>query len=183
MEFRLVFASLALVAFEAGQSRRSCFCLNSSVSLLPRAEFCIRVILFASRIWSHRLYFLCDLLYFIFNTIQCGVCHRVANKIVCESFLGNMNWFTCNYTWSILSLHPYKICCDSPCYFSSFSECCTVNVMAFFFKVAFLKTDNAVDALLLFDKCISNIFLEMPSMTEYRINLHLEKCVGKKVVF
>jgi hypothetical protein len=34
---------------------------------------------------------LCDLLYFIFNTIQCGVCHRVAKKIVCESFLGNNN--------------------------------------------------------------------------------------------
>jgi bacterioferritin-associated ferredoxin len=35
---------------------------------------------------------LCDLLYFIFNTIQCGVCHRVAKKIVCESFLGNILW-------------------------------------------------------------------------------------------
>jgi hypothetical protein len=50
IEFRLVFASLALVALEAGQSCRSYFCLNSSTSLLPRAEFCIRGILFASRI-------------------------------------------------------------------------------------------------------------------------------------
>jgi hypothetical protein len=56
IEFSPFFAGLALVAVKAGQSRRSYFSWFFS-SLLPRAEICIRVTLFASRIWSHRVFF------------------------------------------------------------------------------------------------------------------------------
>ena len=87
-EFGLVFASLALVALEAGQSRRSYFLWFFSW-LLPRAEFCTVCdpVCFSNLKPSSVLFVW--LIVFIFNTIQCGVCHRVAKKIVCESFLGN----------------------------------------------------------------------------------------------
>jgi len=91
MEFGLVFASLALVALEAGQSRRSYFLWFFS-SLLPRAEFCTVCdpVCFSNLKPSSVLFVW--LIVFIFNTIQCGVCHRVAKKNVCESFLGNILW-------------------------------------------------------------------------------------------
>ena len=95
MEFRLVFASLAAVAFEAGNSRRSSFSKKFVSSLLPRAEFCTLCDLYCFSNLKPSFVLLFGLLYFIFNTNQCGVCHRVAKKS-CESFLDNNCCFAHN---------------------------------------------------------------------------------------
>jgi hypothetical protein len=55
IEFLPFLASLALVALEAGQSRRSCFSWFFFFVAASCRIFVLCVILFASRIWSHRL--------------------------------------------------------------------------------------------------------------------------------
>ena len=147
MEFRLVFASLALVALEAGQSRRSCFSWFLFLVAASCRIFVLCVILFASRIWSHRLYFLCDLFYFIFNTIQYGICHRVAKKIVCESFLGNILWCIDREAFPIVPVityhhHQHRWSLVTFRSFLSCSSCCPARIIPFAVFVNFLPAGS-----------------------------------------
>ncbi len=90
---------------------------------------------------------LCDLLYFIFNTIQCGVCHRVAKKIVCESFLGNIlfcidreafpivpviTYHHHHHRWSLVTFRSVLSC----------SSCCPARIIPFAVFVNFLSAGS-----------------------------------------